>query len=355
MQRARSLVWACWVGVLAVYAFAYLMPTDLFASGRIELALAFFVFMLRTFLLHGAIVLAVLAVCAAAVRARRLAALVSVTAVLMASPSLMPMFRSAPTSDPARPTLTVVVANVNFANQNLGPLFELVRAEQADVVLLQEATRAHAPQLRAGFQTSHPHSAEAFRQDAFGQAVYSKLPFAAGEEIYPQIEMMREKIFGGVAGISEPQIRVRIAFDGVPLILQNLHLVPPGDAQLLCEQRLQFAWLDQWVRSVHAASDAPALLLAGDLNSTTTSPQHAFLRSAGLHESHSEAGSGLGNTWPDAGLLAKLPGIRIDHVYVNDRLRVVSSRVGPSIGSDHRPLVVRLQTRTPQRSGAPTP
>ncbi|MBX9738282.1 MAG: endonuclease/exonuclease/phosphatase family protein [Phycisphaerales bacterium] len=342
--RARSLLWACWAGVIAMYVLAYLVPTDLFASGRIEMALAFFTFMLRTFVLHAAIGMGFLALCALVVRGRRLALVAAATALIMALPWLGLVLRATPAPDPSRATLTVVVANVNLSNPDLSALFRLIESENADLVLLQEVTNNHRDQLRSALEQRYPHISTAFRQDAFGQALYSKLPFEGAPDVFPQIETMREKAFGGASALSDPQIRVRVTFDGVPIVVQNLHLMPPGDAQMLREQRLQFAWLDQWVRSVKTSPDAPALFLAGDLNSTATSPQHGFLRAAGLREAHDEAGSGLGNTWPDVGLLAKVPGIRIDHAYACNRLTIVSWRVGPHIGSDHRPLVVKLQT-----------
>ncbi len=342
--RARSLLWACWVGVIAVYVLAYLVPTDLFASGRIEMALAFFTFLLRTLVLHAAIGMSFLALSALVLRARRLALVAAATALIMALPWFGLMLRATPAPDLSRPTLTVVVANVNLSNPDLSALFRLIESENADLVLLQEVTNNHRDQLRSALEPRYPHTSTAFRQDAFGQALYSKLPFEGAPDVFPQIETMREKSFGSPFALSDPQIRVRVMFDGVPIVVQNLHLMPPGDAQMLREQRLQFAWLDQWVRSVKTSTDAPALFLAGDLNSTATSPQHAFLRAAGLREAHDEAGSGLGNTWPDVGLLAKVPGIRIDHAYACNRLTIVSSRVGPHIGSDHRPLVVKLQT-----------
>ena len=45
-------------------------------------------------------------------------------------------------------------------------------------------------------------------------------------------------------------------------------------------------------------------------------------------------------TWP-----SRLPVMAIDHVLVSPELSVSSLRVGPAIGSDHRPVLARVQHR----------
>lgn len=339
---ARTALWACWLASLAAYLFAYTMPTDLFASGSTHLTLAFAAFMLRTFILHAGIAMGVLALMALALRARRLFVLALIFALALCWPTLRTVVRWPSTVDTQQPTLTLVVANVNLGNPDLAQLISFINAENPDVVILQEVTPAHIGALRSALSVSHPHRVEALRGDAFGQAIFSRLAFQAEPQLYPQGSLLRDSRVGGVVGLHDPQIRTTISFQGLPVVVQNLHLVPPGDPAMLREQRVQFAWLSDWARSLTKGADQPAAILAGDFNSTTSSPQHAFLRDAGLIESHAQAGRGTGHTWPDIAPLSNLPGIRIDHVYITSHLRAVDARVGPSIGSDHRPQVVRL-------------
>ncbi len=47
-----------------------------------------------------------------------------------------------------------------------------------------------------------------------------------------------------------------------------------------------------------------------------------------------------GRTWP-----AGRPHSQIDHVWIDDRLEVLDERVGPAVGSDHRPIRVTLRVR----------
>jgi endonuclease/exonuclease/phosphatase (EEP) superfamily protein YafD len=339
---ARSLLWACWLASFAAYVFAYAMPIDLLASGSTHLDFAFVAFMLRTFILHAGIAMGVLAAAALLLRSRRLFVLSLIFALTLCWPTLRNITRSAPSPDPQQPTLTLVVANVNLGNPDLSKLISLIKAENADVVILQEVTPAHVGSLRSALSNSHPHRSEALRDDAFGQAVYSRFAFESEPQLFPQGSLLRDQRLGGVVGLSDPQIRTTISFQGLPVIIQNLHLVPPGDPGMLREQRVQFAWLCDSLRTITNSPTPSAVILAGDFNSTPNSPQHAALRSAGMIESHAQAGQGTGHTWPDIGPFTKLPGIRIDHVYFSQQLRAVDSRVGPSIGSDHRPLVARL-------------
>ncbi len=95
------------------------------------------------------------------------------------------------------------------------------------------------------------------------------------------------------------------------------------------ESRTVQAWIHQ--RSRHSA------IVAGDFNMPTDSA--IYRRNwAGWSDAFQSAGAGFGHT-----KFTSLWGIRIDHVLFDDSWQAVSSRVGPDIGSDHRPLIATLQ------------
>jgi len=101
------------------------------------------------------------------------------------------------------------------------------------------------------------------------------------------------------------------------------------------------------------ARQAPRpLVLLGDFN--LTPHDGAFERllvNGGLV--NAAAGSGLMTTWPaSAGRWAgRLPGLQIDHCLVSHGIRAESFVLGPWVGSDHRPVLVRLEV--PVRLNAP--
>jgi endonuclease/exonuclease/phosphatase (EEP) superfamily protein YafD len=122
---------------------------------------------------------------------------------------------------------------------------------------------------------------------------------------------------------------------GTPVVIQNVHVVPPADVSLFREQRAQVAEL----AAIAKSEDRP-LVMAGDFNATANSRLVTKLLDDGMRDANAVAGSGLSHTWPDIGPLRFLPGIRIDHVLTSSNIRVHEHLVGPSIGSDHRPLFV---------------
>jgi endonuclease/exonuclease/phosphatase (EEP) superfamily protein YafD len=79
-------------------------------------------------------------------------------------------------------------------------------------------------------------------------------------------------------------------------------------------------------------------IAGGDFNLTPYSPVfRVLLEESGLQETRSRgawAPSWLADFWPLA--------MRIDHVLVTRELCSEPSEVGPEIGSDHRPVRVRL-------------
>lgn len=93
------------------------------------------------------------------------------------------------------------------------------------------------------------------------------------------------------------------------------------------------------LEGIAAAAQEP-LVIAGDFNGTRDTPVHAGLRGA-LRDAWDVAGDGFGGT---VQLLGWLP-VRIDHVYVSERLGV-GRVVVPEVGcSDHRPVVTDLHIR----------
>ena len=83
-------------------------------------------------------------------------------------------------------------------------------------------------------------------------------------------------------------------------------------------------------------------LLLGDLNATSWSPHFTDLvRDCRLRDARQ--GFGVQPTWPRFSGIARLLQIPIDHTLVSDDVEVVARRVGPDLGSDHRPVEIELR------------
>jgi len=90
--------------------------------------------------------------------------------------------------------------------------------------------------------------------------------------------------------------------------------------------------------------DRSSLIVAGDFNSTPWS--FALRRQDGRFALRRLTRGKF--TWPTArfkswGLASPLPFLPLDHVYVGKAWRATSVSLGPSLGSDHRPVVVMLE------------
>jgi endonuclease/exonuclease/phosphatase (EEP) superfamily protein YafD len=91
------------------------------------------------------------------------------------------------------------------------------------------------------------------------------------------------------------------------------------------------------------AGDRPAVLM-GDFNLTPWAPSFAtLLEETGLKDTSRLRG--LSATWISRNPLF---GLFIDHILVSADVEALESKVGPFVGSDHRPVIARLGLRSPR-------
>ncbi len=97
---------------------------------------------------------------------------------------------------------------------------------------------------------------------------------------------------------------------------------------------------EQTTRLTSLLSGIPRpLIVGGDFNSPPDSILDRAM-TARLSSTFNAGGLGFGWSYP-----ARLPLLRIDHVYVSADLRVRNCRVLPTLASDHRPMVIDLDWR----------
>jgi endonuclease/exonuclease/phosphatase (EEP) superfamily protein YafD len=231
---------------------------------------------------------------------------------------LVPIYLS-PTSSDAEPNLRILHANVLTTNTDHQSFLELVEDVNPDIISVQENNLAWQEALRALGET-YPHAKILPREDNFGIALYSRLPF---EEI--------EVLIMTTARV--PAIEASVSVAGRSVKIFAIHTLPPLDG---FNARSRAAQLAQIPKRMPAAG-TPTLLI-GDLNTTMTSPLYRRLEEAsGLR--NARYGFAFGATCPRPyGAL----GLPLDHVLVSGDIEVKSFRVGPDIGSDHLPIVVEV-------------
>jgi endonuclease/exonuclease/phosphatase (EEP) superfamily protein YafD len=313
------------IGSYAALAFAYLWPQDFRNTSQAYVAVSLVAFMIRVFMFHLGLLLAVVAVVSLRTRQRRLLAATAPLILATLGPAAW-SYRPKARPSVSGEAVTVMSVNLLMVNKDTGPLTEEIRASGADIVFLQEYTEHWHAALRAALAQDYPYECHVCRDDSFGAAVYSSRPFLSEPELNLSLGLS-----------SLPQIRAVVDISQRPVAIYNVHLLPPTSLKYTTENRLQFADLiDQ------LAAESMPFILAGDFNFTETTPQAAVLRRVGTVEAYAVGGWGRGSTWPVNSFLRYLPGFRLDHIYLGNGLTCSDCQTGIGRGSDHRPVIAKI-------------
>ena len=214
------------------------------------------------------------------------------------------------------PRLRVFSANLLFNNGDLSGIIEEVRANNVDVAVFEEVTRAHLSRL-----TGDPALAELSNRvfaNGSDTVLFSRLPIESSE--------IWTKTFRPMA-----RARVMTAIGAIEVLA--VHTVAPINSLAI----------SRWQQMLTAIRDlarqrTTPLLLIGDFNATMYHSRFDDILDTGLTDAHSARGTGLTGTWP----LGK-PGpafLRIDHALSSKELVPVHASYGKGRGSDHRPIIV---------------
>jgi endonuclease/exonuclease/phosphatase (EEP) superfamily protein YafD len=230
-----------------------------------------------------------------------------------------PLFRYAG-SNPVPPDASsterfrVLMANVLADNVRYEDLDRLIRRERPDVVGLEELTPEWVAGL-AAIRSEYPYRVE-LPIGARGMALW----FRARPEV---IDPPASPLLGG-----SPFLHAEFAFAGR---LRHLWLVHP----LMPLYRKGLPELPALAELIGRTQGSRIVI--GDMNTTDGSPLFSdFVRATGLRDSR--LGFGRQPSWP-----SDLPyRITLEHAFVSDDLAVVARRLGPSIGSDHFPVILDL-------------
>jgi endonuclease/exonuclease/phosphatase (EEP) superfamily protein YafD len=267
-----------------------------------------------------------------AARRRKIAAVAMIGALVNAAlivPIYLPARGTNGANDSAAP-LKLISFNVLSSNPRQAEAIEWLRGESADVVLLMEVHPSWIDSLES-LRDVYPHQKVVARRDNFGIALLSKAPWSkVSVEAFGPAEL--------------PSLQAEIEHEGRSLTFLGTHPLPPGTSQMAAdrnEQLRQVGWFARGIAFDVGGRPAEPLVLAGDLNLTEhSSYYHDLLRASGLADTRQ--GIGIQASWSPKFPFLSLP---LDHVLVSRDLAIVSRRLGPPLGSDHRPVVVQLAWR----------
>lgn len=248
----------------------------------------------------------------------RLALVAGATAALHLT-FIAPIYWPTGQPPPAGQRVRIISYNVLSANRQHDDVLAMLRAENADVILLIEVNPAWAASLDE-LSDAYPYQHIVPRDDNFGISIFSRLPFRD----------VQTREFGP-AGV--PTVVATFELSEQEVTFVGTHPLPPGSARMSAYRNEQLSDVAEFVRQQSGPT-----ILAGDLNVTEFSPYFTDLLTATMLRD-SRQGFGVQASWAPCLPILEIP---IDHCLVSDGIAVTRRRVGPRLGSDHRPVIVDL-------------
>ncbi len=223
------------------------------------------------------------------------------------------------------PLVRCVSLNLLQGNKKYTEVERFLRETNADVAVFQEVTPEWQEALR-GLADLYPHQLPRGRKDSKGAALLSKHP-------------VRRLVFEELPGRGPIGAAIAEVEGEVPFTILGIHSHKPTSAVGAESQRIYFEWLAEKCRAENA-SGRPVVLM-GDFNSAPWSTAFRQFISR-THLRDTSRGVLFGATWR----VHRPQRLMIDHAFVSPEWRVLDRRVGPDVGSDHRPLILDLAVAT---------
>lgn len=237
--------------------------------------------------------------------------------------------------------LRIMTFNQLYTNKRVPEVIAAIRAQQADVIGLQELSESVAEALKAELSGEYPYQALAPGNQS-GLGLISRYPFLSSSEA------------SSVRGQ-----RVTIQLAGQTVTILNIHLAAP-----YIRTRKITSLEIPIVRGYDASSPTRQigrlvgevdqvvgpLIVFGDFNTSDREPRYAQM-AARMHDAFRETNWGFGFTFPDHKRMGPLtipfPLVRIDYIWSKGGALPVSSHVEcNNTGADHCFLVADLRVGT---------
>lgn len=271
------------------------------------------------FRLHYAAAFALLLLIFLLIRQWRWSVFATIGVIANAAPAVPWITAPTPPPAPDSTPLRVLLSNVHTANTNTQPLLDLIRAEQPDLIVLEEVDDRWAAELKT-LDASYPTSRTVPREDNFGIGIWSRIPLN-------EIRVVESGTY------DVPTITAVATIAGQTIKLIATHPVPPASSDGATARNNHL----EEVAKMANQSEIPSVIV-GDLNVTMWSPYYTkFEAQSGLK--NVRRGFGILPSWPVPFAMAGIP---LDHCMVHSSIGVRSVRLGPNIQSDHLPLIVDL-------------
>lgn len=222
------------------------------------------------------------------------------------------------------PDLTVMSFNLLSTNEQYSEVIEYIESVDPDIVFLHEASRP----WEVAIESSGLDYDQVVRARA-DNLIFGTLVLVRGQDI--------QAVSYGFDLSSPRAVELVYTPHGWDQAISVLgtHPVAPTDRERSGLRDAQLEFAGEW-----AGDRSGGLFVVGDFNATPWSaPFRALMGSADLR--NSQNGFGLQPTFSTESFgLFRVP---IDHLVHSTALEVTDRQLGPSLGSDHFPLIVTLQ------------
>lgn len=228
-------------------------------------------------------------------------------------------------SAPAANSYRLVMANIEYVNEDVEAVQSFIRSADADILILEEFTPAWEEHL-ANLKTEYPYFEAVPRTDAWGIALFSRIPYdsLSVDDTGPR---------------GYPTIYARYNLDGSPVTVIGTHPAHPIGEENTEARDVQLATLVEF-----ASQRTEPVLMCGDFNTTFWSVNFmTFLADADLY--NAARGFGFPATWPTSFPPVLVP---FDHCLVSHEILIHEFETGPDTGSDHYPILIEFSIETTQ-------
>lgn len=239
------------------------------------------------------------------------------------------------------PGFKVMTYNVGNGLARPDRLISTLRSSGADVVALQELDFLQSEAIEKSLSGDYPY--QILQPGGFeGRGLVSRHPIHSADRL--------------LLHPSRPDLFCIIDLGGRPLTVIAAHLPPP-----ISFSGTRFDWRAEAQISglIKAATSRSPAVILGDFNALSSEKPCARLRSAGLIDAFIAAGRGRGSTLPlrlgcwrrlrsiNRALmgLPLIPLVRVDYIWHTADVRALEAWLGPDAGSDHLPVLARLEIK----------
>lgn len=220
----------------------------------------------------------------------------------------------------ANDSLTIMFANTYYKSSDYELLTASIQNENPTIIALAEVQPNLYKYLSEYYKTDYPHQYYAEGKGAYDMALFSKVKPEKQSSIYFTPD--------------NPSLYAEIVVNGERLHLLSIHPHSPISAEYSKLRNIDLQQAFYYVDQLRGA-----VVLVGDFNTTQFSPfLQQLVEQSRLKDTQLEFG--LQPSW-HAGV-PKLLRIPIDHAMVTPEVNVVSRNLGEPTGSDHLPVVVKI-------------